>query len=443
MPAVEGEASRLLRRTTVVRWCLVACAALVWAGCGHSEEDSARDADGKTVVTYWRHHNGPENDALLELISRFEDDHPTIRIDLKTFPFGVYTTKVVAALTTGLGPDIVNIHGSWAHGYIGSGLILPLPEELFPRAELDEQFFPLTRTFTRDGAYYAIPIGGSNLGLYYNVTMFREAGIEGPPRTWSELQEVAQRLTRRDRHGRLLRSGASLGNMRGSGNGQMWNYFVDGVLPQAGIEPLAADGRSVRWDTPEGAAALTWFTDFARGDDAPNSTLFPGAFDQFRLGLSAMMIDGNWAMGALSSVSPDLDYATAPVPTSDEGGRATYGSIWGNAVTRQTSGETQAAAWTFLSFLATYESMVYWSEQTGEMPMRTRVLDDAAFLANIGRRGPFLEQMAYARMSPKKDEALYKGAIIDAADQILLNDVDPATALHDAAERVNAMLSER
>ena len=228
--------------------------------------------------------------------------------------------------------------------------------------------------------------------------------------------------------------------MRGTGSRQVWNYFVDGILPQAGIQQVSTDGRSVGWDNSKGAATLKWFTDFARGDKAPNSILFPGAYDAFRLELSAMYVGGNWTMSELATVAPNLKYATAVVPSSDDGRQATYGNVWGNAVTSRSLGQAQAGAWKFLRFLANYDNMLYWAEMTGEIPMRIQVQSDPRFLGHVGRLRPFLKQMAFARMSLKKDERLYKSAMIDAADEILLNDADPSWALHNAARRVNAML---
>ena len=406
-------------------------------GCG----DAGPQADDdRQVVTYWRHYAENELAAMETLIERFEADHPDVRIDLRTYPFGVYKTKVVAALTAGEGPDIVNIHNSWAYDYVDSGLLDPVPDGLFAEGELEEAFFPLARSFALHGVTYGVPIGGANLALFYNATMFDEAGL-ATPSTWSEFETAAHALARRDRHGRLTRAGASTGR----GGNQGWNYFVDGILPQAGIEPLQPDGRAVAWNTPAGVEALRWFTSFAHGPDAPNSVLFPLPHDAFRLGISAMIVDGNWRIGALRTDAPDLDYGTAPVPHKAGEAPATYGTAWGNAVTRRA--EDRSAAWRFVHFLAEYDSMVTWSEQTSELPMRRRVLDDTAYLARMheatgGRLQPFIDQMPYARASLKKNEPVYKKAIVDAVDRVLLKDVDPAIALADAADQVNAMLEE-
>lgn len=406
-------------------------------------DGSGTAAGDEVVITYWRHHNEVEVVTMEALIERFEAAHPGVRVELETFPFNVYMTKVVATLTAGLGPDVVNLHNSWIHDYVDSGLIEPVPQGLFDDGEFEREFFPLMDAFAQHGVTYGVPVGGGNLGLYYHRGMLAEAGIE-PPRTWSELEAAARQLARRDEHGRLIRAGASLGEADGQG----WNMLVDAFFPQRGVGRLADDGRSVAWDTAEGAEVLAWYTEFARADDAPNSVLFPKPNEAFRLELSAMIVDGNWRIGVLQTEAPDLDYGTAPIPVADGGTPATYGTAWGNAITRRAEGPVREAAWEFVHFLAEYGSMVTWSEGTGELPMRRRVLEDEAYRARMdeltdGRIEPFLVQMEYAQASLKKDEVTYKASLVEAVDRVLLTDADPAEALHDAAERVDEMLERR
>jgi multiple sugar transport system substrate-binding protein len=390
-----------------------------------------------TTVVYWRHHYGPEITAMEELIERFEAEQPDIRIDLQTFPYNVYTTKVAAALSAGSGPHIVNLHNSWAHGWIQGGRLQPLPQDRFSDAELRARLFPLAASFTADGRWYGIPLGAANLALFYNRRMFAEKDLL-PPRTWSELEAAARALTIRDRRGRLLQAGASIGGAEGGA----WNFFLEGILRQGGVDILAADETHVLWNTPRGAEALRWYTSFIT-DLKVNSELFPGTFDAFRLELSAMMVTGSWSLSALARDAPDLDFGTAVLPSSDDGRRATYGTLWSTCATNRAKGAVRDAAMTFLAFLAKYETSRWWSEQTGELPVHQQVLDDSAFRAEHPELEPFLAQMPYSYSSLKKDESVYMDAIIEAIQQVVLRDMDPAEALNRAAETVDAMLGSR
>ena len=432
---------RPLLRCTAAFVVLSACGTASRDGAQTESETSDNASRGaEVVVTYWRHEHEPATRAMNELIDRFHARNRDVRVVLRTYPYSVFTTKVVAAITAGEGPDIVNIHGSWAYGQIQSGLLQRVPESVLSAREIEQELFPLVRAFERDGAYYALPIGAGNLALFYNKALFRRAGLDPrrPPRTWSELRQMAERLTRRDEHGRLVQAGASIGRAQGSG----WNYFVDVVLPQAGAGALAPDERRVAWNTERGVRALRWYTGFIKTHEV-NTVLFPDDFDAFRLGLSAMMISGNWDVAGLERVAPDLDLGVAPLPASDDGVRASWATAWGNAVTKNATGRRRDAAWAFVRFLMTEESMKLWWERTGELPVRAHIVEDPAFVARLGPHQAFVAQMPYSQASLKKDEGEYMAAITEAIEQVLLNDMDPREALDRAARRVDRMLARQ
>lgn len=393
---------------------------------------------GKVVVTYWRHHYEPEKKAMDQLIARFERENPSIDIQFQTFPYDVYKTKVVATLASGNGPDIVNIHNSWVYGYAKAGLIETVPAEVLSPADAREKFFPLLSSFEYDKRLFGLPIGAGNLALFYNRKHFLKAGLDPsrPPRTWSELEAYARKLTIRDKHGRILQAGASLGLPVGS----LWNYFVEGVLRQAGADIIRDDLKAVAWNSPAGVRALEWYTGFIERIGA-NSLLFPGPDDAFRLELSSMMVEGPWMISHFQNIAPNLEFEIAPLPASDKGLKATYGTAWGNSVTRRASPAARAAAWKFLAFVTRYENMKLWTEATGELPVRREVLSDAPFVAKIGRLQPFLEQMPYSYFSVKKNENEYQLHVQEAIYEILFNKRKPAWALNQAAGRINTMLT--
>ena len=413
---------------------------LLLTACRPTDETAKTPAaaPGQVTVTYWRHYKDTEEAAMLALIQRFEASHPGVNVRLRTFPYDVYRTKVVATLSSGEGPDIINIHNSWIYGYVKSGLILPVPTEVLSKEELASEFFPMMRSFSSLGNTYAVPVGAGNLALYYNRALFRQAGLDPtrPPRTWAELVTMAKKIARKDKNGKLVRAGACIGRPEGQG----WNYFVEGVLPQAGVPLTATDLRSVRWNNAAGAAALDWFTGFITRHEV-YSVMLPEQLDTFRLGLSGMTVDGPFAMGQIKNLAPDLDYGVAVLPVGPRGIRANYGTAWGNAVTRRASLPVREAAWTFIRYITSYDSMKSWCEKVGELPMRRRVLSDRAFIKRIGRLEPFLKQMEYSHASVKKDETEYRIAIAEAIQEVLLNDVPPARALDTAARRINTMLA--
>ncbi len=389
------------------------------------------------TINIWRHHKDTEINALKDLIKRFEKLHPKIKVNLLSFPFSVFTTKLAIAIATNKGPDIINIHNSWARKYIKAGLIIPIPEKPAYHEKIKKDFFPMLKSFYYNEAYYGLPLGGSNLSLFYNKSLFKKAGLDPqhPPRTHKEFVSMAKKLTVHDKAGRILLSGAAIGMP----NGQGWNYFIEGVLRQFGVSIISKDLKSVLWNSPQGIKALRWYTGFIKEHKIYSQT-FPVADDAFKLGLSAMMISGSWSIGQLKKNAPNLNYAIAPLPASNKNIRATYGSFWGNALTSNVTDEVRPWAWEFIKFITTYENMKRWTKKTGEVPMRRQVLNDTDFKKKNPLLVTFINQLPYSHSSVKKDETLYKSAITEAMEQIIYNDMSPKKALEQAARTVNKML---
>src|SRR5207244_4327328 len=73
--------------------------------------------------------------------------------------------------------------------------------------------------FTVSGKTYGLPLmEGSRASMFYNKTMFKEAGIATPPSTFPELVADARKLVKFDASGKMIRSGISL-RLSGQGSG--------------------------------------------------------------------------------------------------------------------------------------------------------------------------------------------------------------------------------
>ena len=153
-----------------------------------------------------------------------------------------------------------------------------------------------------------------------------------------------------------------------------------------------------------------------------------------------MMVEGNWSVGRLAINAPNLPYRTAVLPKGKE--RATYGTFWANCVTKKATGEVETAAWEFIKFITSAESSREWALNVGELPMRKAVAEARELREKQPHIAPFLEQMPYAYSSLKKEEEVYKRAIVAAVEGVLLKDKAPEDALNDAAKKVNEMLGK-
>ncbi len=392
-------------------------------------------AQAEIVLKYWRHHQESEYQGMKELIAQFEKKNPGVTIRLQTLPYKTFVNKLAATLATGTGPDMINIHNSWAYSYIKNNLLQQMPKELYSKKELDEEFFGVVRAFSDNDKQYCVPVGGGNLALFYNKDHFREVGLDPnrPPKNWEEFVDYAKKLTKWDKYGRLLRSGVALGGKEE----QSWNYLIDSVFPQMGVKHLSKDQKSVSWNTEDGAKALKWYTDFCRKHKVFNHS-FPKPSDAFKLKLASMYVTGPFTIGFLRRDAPDIDFGIAPLPSHKYA--ATASSLWGTCITKKVSGEALKIASKFIKYITSMKSMKLWTSRVGEIPVRKAMLNDKKFIARYPDLQAFIYQMPYATASLKKNETRYKYYITRAIERVIIQDVDPKKALEEASLHINKML---
>src|SRR5882672_9192119 len=111
--------------------------------------------------------------------------------------------KAQAAAKAGKPPSVVLMSANFNVDLKLSGDIISLEPMLkadeTTRDDYLKDFWPaLHANAMVDGELYGVPFHNSTPLLYYNVEPFKEAGLDPskPPRTWAELVQYAQKLTK-------------------------------------------------------------------------------------------------------------------------------------------------------------------------------------------------------------------------------------------------------
>jgi multiple sugar transport system substrate-binding protein len=159
-------------------------------------------------LTVWKY-GGPA--AERAYFGRVNDAFPGGKIKSEPGDWETRTQQLATAKIANRLPDVLAIDNTVLGSAIASGAIVPLskvaPDKVASwRASYPKELWAL-------GEY-----GGESYGMttfvdlspviIYNTTMFAEAGIK-PPTTWSELVQVARRLTTRQRAGIVFAASAT------------------------------------------------------------------------------------------------------------------------------------------------------------------------------------------------------------------------------------------
>lgn len=397
----------------------------------------AAAASAQTTITYWQYDFAVRVEAMNRLIEMFQAENPDVRVVHETFPYDGYPQQVAASLPAGQGADVVQLFYGWLPTWQRAGYVIPLPEEHFDAAALDEEFAPLVQAAKIDGVWYGLPTAVRSLALFYNLDKLRAAGFDGPPATWDEFIEMANALT--------VRQGARVVEV-GYGfapGGQDHHLLREVLVRQFGGVPYSDDYTDVQYDDEAGVEALRFYTSwvtehgFAVPEFVPGNNGYRDGFRQ--LENIAMIIDGSFAIGDVQKVA--FDWGVAELPTFDNGVRSNFASFFMNGITpnaAQDPAKLDAAA-RFLQFVTSEEAMRVWLEVTGELPARRSLIGDPA-LASDPVYGPFVRALDYAHATIFFDETGQRDLLIDAINAVALEGQDPATAIQQAAAAEQALI---
>jgi len=162
------------------------------AGCasgGAPPGGPAPSTDGIGPITFAI---GKDNSGWLQgIIAGWNQGHPGQRVTLLLLPQA--SNGQLAQLVANLQAksnlyDVIDMDVIWTAEFASNGWIIPLPQSQFPLGDFLE---PAVDTAMYQGRLYAVPdYSNANL-LYYRKDILAKAG-EQPPRTWAQLQQLAE-----------------------------------------------------------------------------------------------------------------------------------------------------------------------------------------------------------------------------------------------------------
>ncbi|MGW7645823.1 ABC transporter substrate-binding protein [Streptomyces bobili] len=337
---------------------LTASLALLATACtGQSGSAADDDASKETTLTFWHAWSAPsEVKAVKDLVAGFEKTHPNIDVNVVG---NMTDDKINQALRAGgsKAPDVISSFTTNNVGkFCSSGALVDL-NPFFEKADIDpETTFPKAMNqYTQfKGDRCAVPLLGDAYGLYYNKTAFEKAGIGGPPKTWSEFETVAKKLT--------VPEGDSYEQLGFMPNYHGWESTTEHYLGQFSPTYFDQDGRSTVATDPavEAGFVLQKKLVDSLGGYRKLEKYRAGLGDEwgpkhpFHTGQVAMQLDGEWRLGMALEAKPGFEIGVAPLPVPDDqldqyGKGYISGTIAGIAATSK----KQNAAWEMVKYMTT------------------------------------------------------------------------------------------
>ena len=335
----------------------VSAVLLATACTGQSSSGAEDDASAETTVTFWHAWSAPaETKAVKALVAGFEKAHPNIHVNVVG---NMTDDKINQALRSGgaKAPDVISSFTTNNVGkFCSSGALVDL-NPFFEKAGIDpEKTFPKAMNeYTQfEGDRCSVPLLGDAYGLYYNKTAFEKAGITSPPKTWSEFEADAKKLT--------ISDGDSYKQLGFMPNYHGWETTTEHYLGQFSPTYFDKDGKSTVAGDPAVSAAFTVqkkLVDQLGGYqrlEKYRTTLGDewGPKHPFHTGQVAMQLDGEWRLGMALDAKPEFEIGVAPLPVpDDQADQYGKGYITGTIAGIAATSKKQNAAWELVKYMTT------------------------------------------------------------------------------------------
>lgn len=367
-----------------------------------------------------------------EVAAAFEEAHPDADVQIEVVPWDVLLQKLTTDISGNANADLSIIGTRWLIDFVDQGIAAPLDE--YMTDDFKERFFPVfLEPSVMEGQTYGLPMAASARAMYYNKTLFEEAGIEEVPGTWDELAEAAEKISA------LGDDIAGFGLQGKEIETDVYFYYAFWAF---GGELVEEDGTS-GLDTEAGYDAAALYKSLIdSGATQPGVTSYNREDVQnlFKQGKVGMMITAPFLSNQIADEAPDLDYGVAAIPAGPEGDRGTYGVT--DSIIMFENSENKDLAWEFLDLLFTTEWRQKFTAGEGFLPVNPEVAEMPEFADNpdLKEFTALLPDARFAPVIPGWEEIA--SITSDAVQTIYLGNAEPQEALDGAAQEINGILGE-
>jgi multiple sugar transport system substrate-binding protein len=195
-PVISG-GIRMMKRTLGIILASTLLLGGALAGCSSKDESSGKDANGKTTITLWG--MGAEGKLLPEIVKDFEKENPDIHVEVQALPWDNAHDKLLTAVASKSGPDVVQMGASWVPEFAAAGALMDMAPYVSKYPELaPKNFFEgAVGTTKYEGKSVGVPWYTETKILFYRSDLLKQVGYNEAPKTWEELSDAAQKLTAR------------------------------------------------------------------------------------------------------------------------------------------------------------------------------------------------------------------------------------------------------
>lgn len=404
-----------MKKAVVVVLALLMTAAMIMAG-GQGETA----AEGPVTITLWTKEGEADNALqwVYDLAEEFNQINAKQQVEVvKPGDVEALREDFQTASLAGTAPELLWTVNDHAGPFTAADLIQPV-DGLFDLSKYVDSALAAVKL---DGKTWGVPINnGNHLMLLYNKDLVPQA-----PADTNELFRVAQQLTTGDRYGLV------------------WNqtepFWMVPWLGGFGGSVFSADGVTPTLDTKAMRDTLQFLYDMKyKYKIIPKESDYNGADSLFKEGKAAMIINGDWSLGAYKEIFGDnLGVARIPKVSSTGKWPAPYTSGVFFMVPKEVSGAKLEVVKAFVGFVTNEENQVEMVRKLNRLPALKVALDEPVVKSDLFLEGS-ADQMVVGTPMPTVLEMRCNWDSMKPEMQAVLSDTkspaEAAAAMQRAAE---------
>lgn len=397
------------------------------------EKDAKETASGeKITLQFWNVFTGSDGDILREIVDNYNKTNTdNIEIQMDIMPNDQLQQKLPAAIATGTAPDFVLFGVENIAPYVSNDSLEDISDFWdvtgVDKSNILENVLELSHV---DGKLYGTPMQYNVSYLYWNKTLFAEAGLdpEKAPASLEELAEYAVKLTNPDKNqfGLALPTNATYMQF-------LWANGGDADDPSTNTNLL---------DSEENVKTLEWLQDLTVNKKvSPNNITGAEADTMLQAGQIAMYMSGPWQINGLRAQG--IDFGIAPCAAGSAGAFSPAGGC-SYVIPRGTEESHRLAAYKFMQYWLTDDILKEWSQKNGFPVWSKTLMEDPEIQGDevlsaiskateIGRS----YNLGYSLASQIDNDVM-----IPMFEKVMTGADTPADALKEASEAMDRVLAQ-
>ncbi len=316
---------------------------------------------------------------FIQLISHINIDGSVAEITYEQHDSKKIDDDFVNALAEGKGPDIIIFPDSKFLKY--KNKLYNISYANFPERQYLDTYLDSASVFLGKDGVWAVPFMVDPLVMYWNKATFNAESLTIPPKKWSELSALTDKIIKKNPVGGISKALVSMGEYRNINNAK---DILTSLIFQL-RNPISFQSETDRDEVKyivdqkgvgDASSAVDFYTSFSN----PSSPLyswnrsFPNANDSFSSGDLALYFGKASELNSIRTNNPNLYFDVTKLPASDDPVSGSRGKATIYAMALVKNSTNIAGGFSALNYLTSSDSQKFWADLSQLPPARRDLL---------------------------------------------------------------------